>query len=153
MFDPRDDIIGLFTNSRIGAVSKYGSNATVYMQLLKTEDDSCKEPNDYGDKTVGIIWFKPPRCYNTGLDIGFSSTEHQVIIDCDMVLPVNDKWLQGVHGDYINNVLHTFETTIRDNATKSGVSYDTAELLNVITDFSIPNINRRIIEILCFKSN
>jgi len=153
MFDPRDDLIGLFTNCRIGAVSKYGSTASVYVQLLTTEDNSGKEPNDYGDKTVGIIWFKPPRAYLTDIDIGFNTTEHQVIVDCDFVLPQNDKWLQGIHGTFIKNIIHTLETTIRTNSSASGKSWDTAELLNIYTDFSIPNINRRIMEIICYKAN
>jgi hypothetical protein len=152
MFDPRDDIIGLFTNARIGGSSRF-SSSTVYVKLLKTEDNSGKEPNDFGNNMVGIIWLKPPRTVNTCIDVGFSTSEHRVVIDVDMVLPHNDEFLKNVHDSFINSILHSLETTIRTYATKSGVSYDTAELVFVMSDYSIIGVHRRLMEIVCVKSN
>jgi len=154
MFDPRDDLIGLFTNSRIGAASRY-STTTAYVKLLSYEGNEEKEPNDYGDKYVGIMWFKPPRSYLATMDIGFSTTEHEVVVDCDLIIPVNDKWLKGIHSTYINNILHTFETTIRTNASASGKTWDTAEVhaIPVSLDAENPNVYRRVVEVVCKKAN
>jgi len=155
MFDPRSDLIGLFTNSRIGAASRYGSSSTVYIKLLIVEDNEEKEANDYGSKYVGIIWLKPPRAYLEDLNVGFSTTEHEVVVDCDLVIPVNDKWLRNTHATFINSVLHTFETTIRTNASATGKSWDNAEAKSIPISFDseTPNIYRRVIEVVCKKAN
>lgn len=154
MFDPRSDVIGLFTSSRIGADSRF-SGTSVYVKLISFEDNETVEPNDYGDKYVGIMWFKPPRAYFTDLDVGFSTTEHEVIVDCDLILPKNDKWLRNSHATFINNILHTFETTVRTNCTVSGKSWDIAMVSNVLISFdeNNPNIYRRILELRCIKAN
>ena len=154
MFDPRSDIIGLFTNSRIGAASRY-STTSVYIQLLQVEDNEEKEPNDYGDKYVGIMWLRQPRAYMTSVDIGFNSTDHQVIVDCDIVIPKNDKWLKNTHTQYMTKILHTFETTIRRNSSASGKSWDIAEASNIPVSFDDmnPNVYRRVVEVICRKVN
>jgi len=154
MFDPRDDIIGLFSNSRILANSKY-SSTSVFIKLLSFEDNEEKEPNDYGDKCVGILWLKQPRAVLTSIDIGFNSTEHLITVDCNLIVPKNDKWLKNKHATFMNDVLHTFETTLRANASASNKSWDTIEAANIpisIDDVN-PNINYRFIEVVCKKAN
>ena len=157
MFDPRSDIISLFSNSRIGANSRYGSSATVYVKLIEYDIENAEiEPNDYGDRYVGIMWLMPPRAYNRTLDIGFNTTEHTVVIDCRLILPQNNKWLKNIHSTYINSVLHTFETTIRTNGdATAGKSWDIAELNNmpVSNDPENPNIHYRVLEVVCVKAD
>lgn len=154
MFDPRTDLIGLFTNSRIGAACKY-STVSVYVKLINSEDDKEAKPSDYGSKYVGIMWFKPPRAYFRDMDLGFQTTEHEVIVDCDLVIPTSEKWLEGVHSTYINNILHIFETTIRTNSTVSGKSWDIAraDAIPISFDSTTPNIYRRVVEVICRKAN
>jgi len=153
MFDPRSDIIGLFTNSRIGASSRY-SGTDVYVKILSMEDNEEKEPNDYGDKYVGIIWLKPPRVYLNDMDIGFNTAEHEVVVDCDFILPKNERWLKGNHATFINSILHTLETTIRTNCSASGKSWDIAMFNDIPISFNDePNIYRRVSEIVCYKAN
>jgi len=154
MFDPRDDIIGLFSNSRIAAASKF-STTSVFVQILTVEENEEKEPNDYGDKYVGMLWLSQPRAYLTGIDIGFNATEHLVVVDCKLVIPKNDKWLKNKHATFTNSIMHTFETTIRTNASAAGKSWDTAEVTNIpisIDDVN-PNINYRLLEVVCKKAN
>ena len=152
MFDPRSDLIGLFTNDRIGAASKY-STTSVYIQLVSWEDNEEKEPDDYGSKYVGILWLKPPRAYNEPMDIGFSTTMHEVVVDCDLLIPKNDNWLRNTHATYIKNICHTFETTIRRNASASGKTWDTAELRSIPISFDSenPGVYRRVFEVIFKK--
>ena len=154
VFDPRTDIIGLFTSSRIGAVSRF-SGTSVYVKLISYEDNENAEPNDYGNNYVGILWLKPPRAYFTDLDVGFRTTEHEVIVDCDLIIPKNDKWLRNSHASFINNVIHTFETTIRTNTSTPGKSWGMAEVtgIPISEDPEYPNIYFRVMELRCIKAN
>ena len=154
VFDPRSDIIGLFTSSRIGAASRF-STTSVYVKLLSYEDNDTAEPNDYGSKYVGIIWLKPPRAYLDSLDVGFRTTEHEVVVDCDLVIPKNNEWLRNSHATFINSVLHTFETTVRTNCSAAGKSWGTAEVksIPISLDPDNPNIYRRVMELICIKAN
>jgi hypothetical protein len=155
LFDPRTDLIGLFTNSRLGAASRY-SNTSVYIRLVKeTVDNKDTEPNDYGTKYVGILWLKPPRTYNTSADVGFNTTEHDVIIDCHLIIPRNDQWLKNTHETFANNITHSFETTIRTNASASGKSWQNAEVSNmpISNDPDNPNVCYRVLEVTCFKAD
>jgi hypothetical protein len=157
LFDPRSDLISLFTNSKISANSRFGSNKTVFVKLLEEKvDNKHKEIDDYGSECVGIIWMSPPRAYLEDMDIGFNTTQHSVVVDCRLIVPRNDRWLQGVHDTFINSILHTFETTIRSNGDASaGKSWDTAMATNmpVSSDPENPSINYKVIEVVCTKAN
>ena len=154
MIDPRSDIIGLFTNSRIGADSRY-SGTSVYIKIVSTEDNENTEPNDYGDKYVGILWLKPPRQYLNDLTISFTVTEHEAIVDCDLIIPRNDKWLKNNHSTFINNIVDLFERTIRENSTTSGKTWDIAMVDNILVSVDVenPNIYRRLMELRCYKAD
>lgn len=155
MFDPRNDIISLFTNSRIGAVSKYGGTASVYVKILRLEDNEEKEPDDYGTKTVGLLWLHPPRAYNQNIKAGTGTIQHDVVIDCHLIIPKNDNHLKDIHADYINTILNTFEATLEASSTSTaGKSWDVATPPNILTSTSDdPNIYYRMFEITCTKTN
>lgn len=156
MFDPRSDLVGLFTNSRIGAASRFGSTTSCYVRLIKEEVDNKEtEPNDYGNNYVGLLWLKSPRAYNNDIDVGFSTTAHEVVVDCHLIIPRNDKWLKGVHETFINNITNTFEKTIRTYATASGKSWNQAAVENMplSSDPENPNICFRVLEVVCHKAD
>lgn len=156
MFDPRTDIISLFTSSRIGAASRY-STTSVYVKILKEEVDNREtEPNDYGDKYVGILWLKHPRAYLTNVTIGTGTIDHEVVVDCHLIIPRNDHWLKNIHETYINNILKRFEATIESNSTSSASkSWDVVEPPNILSasDPDNPNICFRVIELVCRKTD
>ena len=155
MFDPRTDIVGLFTSARIGADSRY-SGTSVYVKILKEEiDNTDTEANDYGSKYVGILWLSPPREYISPKSINSTKYEHEAVVDCRLIVPRNDKWLRNNHETFIHNVLHTFETRIRDNYNASGKSWDIALPTNmpVTNNPDNPNVCYRVLELVCYKIN
>ena len=156
MFDPRSDLIGLFTNSRIGAASRF-STASVYIQLIKEEVDNMEiEPNDYGRKNVGLMWLKTPRePVAKNIKVGTGTIDHEVVVDFHLIIPRNNTWLKNIHATYINSILATFEATIETNSTSSaGKSWDVAEPPNILsTNAESPNLCFRMGELVFRKTN
>lgn len=152
MIDPRNDLISLFTNSRIGAASKF-SGTSVYVKILVTEGQAEKEPNDYGSSYVGLIWLHPPRSYLTTIDIGYGKDEGETVVDCHLYIPLNKRWFNSDdYGTFINSVLTVFQTTIRSNQT--GYVWDMARVSNIpdsLTGGNNPNVYGRVIEVV-FKN-
>jgi len=152
MIDPRSDLISLFTDSRIGAVSKY-SGTSVYVKILVTEGQEELEPSNYGSKYVGLIWLHPPRVYSSELNIGYTKDEHEYVVDCHLYIPKNKRWFNpDDYGTFIASVLNTFQTTIRSNQT--GKDWDRARVSNIpnsLTGGDNPNVYGRVIEVV-FKN-
>ena len=154
MIDPRSELISLFSDSRIGAASKY-STTSVYVKLLETEGQEEKEPNDYGSKYVGIIWLHPPRSYLQQITAcNIVRDEGETVVDCHLYLPKNQQWfIPGGYGTYIRRILDTFQTTIR-NATVDSYSWDKARLNSVpdsLTGGDNPNVYGRVVEVVCIN--
>lgn len=149
MIDPRSDLISLFTNSRIGAASKF-STTSVYIKILEAEGQEEKEPNDYGSKYVGILWLRPPRAYLSNINIGYTRDEIETVVDCHLYIPKNPRWFNaGDYGTYINRILDTFQTTIRSS---SGKVWDMARMNSIpdsLTGGDNPNVYGRVIEVVC----
>lgn len=155
MFDPRDDIIGLFTSSRIGAASRY-SGTSVYVHILTWEDHLDAEPDDYGEKTVGLLWLRPPRSVLQSVDIGYHATAHTVVVDAYLHIPVCDAWLKGIRRVFVNSIMDTFETRLRDEGnSKDGVGWDTIEVTGVPVCFDDvnPGVDLRVLEVTCTRTD
>jgi len=102
------------------------------------------------------MWLHPPRAYNKSMDVGFSTTEHEAVIDCRLIIPRNDKWLKNTHETYINTILHLFEIRVRANADATAdKSWDTAEVtaMPVSDDPDQPNMCYRVLEAVFTKAN
>lgn len=153
MIDPRSDLISSFTNSRIGAASKY-STSSVYIKLLTREGQEEKEPSDYGSSYVGLMWFFPPRAYMTQIT-GVNNVQELVetVVDCHLYIPKNEHWFNpSNYGTYIKNILDTFQSTLRDiDINDYGWDVRINSIPDSLTGFDNPNVYGRVVELI-FKN-
>ena len=156
MFDPRYELTRLFTNARIGASDRYGSTSSSYVKLLVTEGNEEKEANDFGSTYVGIMWLKPPRTYpDNNVDIGYNKIMNETVVDCDLIIPKNDKRLYNssgtLYGNFIAEILRRFQATVQTNSHPTDGFWVDAHVGPVLisTDPENPNIYRRVVEFIC----
>lgn len=153
MIDPRSDLISKFTDSRIGAASKY-STTSVYVKLLCPEGQEEKEPSDYGSSYVGLIWFHPPRSYFTQIT-GVNNVRDlaETVVDCHLYIPKNQRWFNSDdYGMYIKHILDTFQSTLRGiDIDDFGWDVRIGSIPDSLTGYDNPNVYGRMVELI-FKN-
>jgi hypothetical protein len=114
MFDPRDSLIGLFTNSKVSASTEYG---TEYVKVCNREN---YQPGTLSDNDTGVLVLEEPII--DVRDIG--GTAHE-----DVLLIKGNLWVTRKEGmknpqTFINSIINTIETTTMTNRTGlSGCGY------------------------------
>ena len=144
MFDPRNDIKGLFTNNRISASDKYGNNDYVEIVIGHWKNQPEQEI-----RYAGVLFLEDPRCVLEDATIGGDRTEYTLIVDANLFVRkkknIRDYW------SFVNSVVNTFETTIRSNRANLS-SCDDCIVTNVLSPPSESGyFYRRVIEITCKK--
>lgn len=145
MFDPRADIISLFSNSKVSVSTDYDGK-TDYMELC------IRERNPEGDlrydSAGGIILeppFSPPP---KEVCIGGQKHVTTVIIPCRLWLRKRE-WIKN-RDTFLNSVISTFQTTIRTNR-RSIVSNGDVEFWGVQNIRSNDEILEKMIMIKAYK--
>lgn len=107
MFDPRNEIVALFTSSHIGASTQGG---TRYVGIdIREDNEEAKLKYD----NIGVIILEPPETNNEVINIDGKTTE-------DTVMILGNMWVKREqlmkHPDvFINSILNTFHETILTN--------------------------------------
>jgi hypothetical protein len=111
VFDPRSDIISKFTNSKISATGKYG---TEYIEL----DIRERNPEGVMDyESQGVLLFEPPQAlYPEHMNIGGLLYQTPVQIRCNLWIK-KGRDLDYQVDTFINSILHSFQNTIVSNQT------------------------------------
>lgn len=111
MFDPRDDIIALFTNSIISTTASYGYG-TDYIKIDLREDNP-EGTIDYKNYAGCMLLESPEEGTPRPRNIGGGKDETPIVITCNL-------WIRKKKGmkdlnKYINGIIDTFQKTIRTN--------------------------------------
>lgn len=109
-YDPRPEILALFTNSKVSGTGKY---KTEYVEVcIRDRNPSLRRTYK---TSKGIIALDPPIApepHEKAVN-GTLFCEH-VIINCQMFIPMDSKINYQVD-EFINDIVHSFEDTIVDN--------------------------------------
>ena len=107
MLDPRNGIVSLFSNSRIGATTEYG---TRYVSVELREDN---ENATLSHDNTGVILLEKPDITSHVIKIDGKTTEDVATILANM-------WIKKEKGmknpdEFVNSILDTFQNEIIDH--------------------------------------
>jgi len=112
-FDPRPDILGLFTDSKVSGTGKY---KTEYIEI-HIRERNWKLDRTYKNSSKGVISLDPPTMVKPDEKSigpnGFTINQ-EVIIPCNLFIPLSEALNYQVD-TFINDIVHSFEGTIFDN--------------------------------------
>lgn len=109
-FDPRPEILGLFTNAKVSGTGKY---KTEYVEIHIRD----RNPTLHRDHSTskGVISLDPPVMPSpTEKSIGGKVINQAVMISCNLFIPIDEKLNYNVD-TFVNDIVHSFETKIFDN--------------------------------------
>lgn len=109
-FDPRPEILGLFTDEKVSGTGKY---KTEYVEIHIRD----RNPTLHRDHSTskGVISLDPPtQLIPTEKSMGGKVINQTVLIPCHLFVPVDTK-LDYQVDTFINDIVHSFETKIFDN--------------------------------------
>ncbi|RLI52663.1 MAG: hypothetical protein DRP09_17460 [Candidatus Thorarchaeota archaeon] len=107
MFDPRNEIVGFFSNGRISASTEYGTRY-ISVQLREDNEDATLQYDD-----IGLLLLDPPELTSQVIKVNGKTTEDTVTI-------VANLWIYRTEGmknpeTFVTSVLDTIQNTIIDN--------------------------------------
>ena len=109
-YDPRPEILALFTDSKVSGTGKY---KTEYVEI-HIRDRNKTLHRDYGT-SKGVISLDPPTLVKPyEKSIGGLTINQEVNIPCQLFVPISEA-LDYQVDTFINEVVHNFESTIFSN--------------------------------------
>ena len=107
MIDPRNDIVGLFTNSRVSGSSDHG---TKYVKVDLREDN---ENAEITGKDLGALILESPVVSPSNISVNGKTYEESITQICNLWIR---KHVSLKNPDsFINNIVNSFQNTIVDN--------------------------------------
>jgi len=108
-YDPRADILGLFTNEKVSATGKY---KTEYVEVHIRDRNPTLRRNYKTSR--GVISLEPPIQTRPEGTIGGDVYKQPVIINCHLFIPIDEKTNYNID-TFVNAIVHSFQDTIIDN--------------------------------------